>query len=85
MAMIIPTLFMQFHITWKNRTDISETVHNVAIALWICANATWMTSEFYFHDQYRFVAAWFFNLGLGLMITYYGSLIWGNYFCKKAD
>jgi hypothetical protein len=71
MAMIIPTLFMQFHITWKNRDDISELTHNVAIALWICANATWMTSEFYFHDQYRFVAAWFFNLGLGLMITYY--------------
>lgn len=84
MLMIIPTLFVQLHITWKNRADISESVHNIAIACWICANATWMTGEFYFHDGWRGYAQWFFNLGLGLLITYY-SITWWNMFRGRND
>lgn len=76
MVMVIPTLAMQLHITWKNRKDYDELAHNIAITMWITANATWMCSEFYFHDHFRYVAAWFFNIGLAIMVAYYGRILY---------
>jgi hypothetical protein len=40
------------------------------VTLWICANATWMTGEFYVNDHLRPYAMIFFLLGL-LVIAYY--------------
>ena len=71
MLMIIPTLAVQLHLTWKSRKDIHEIYHNIAVACWITANATWMTGEFFFGDSWRDAAKWFFNAGIALMIYYY--------------
>jgi len=77
MVMIIPTLSIAVDITWSNRRlengalNIHDLFHNVAVALWICANATWMTGEFFFGDSWRPLALVFFGSGLGLIAWYY--------------
>ncbi len=70
MIMIIPTLYVAIDITWRRRHDITDFYHNLAITFWICANATWMTGEFFFEDKFRPYALVFFALGL-LIIAYY--------------
>lgn len=69
--MIIPTLFVQLHLTWRARKDIHEVLHNIAVACWISANATWMLGEFYFADGWREYAKWFFDAGIAIMVYYY--------------
>lgn len=71
LTMIIPTLFVQLHLTWKARKDIHEVLHNIAVACWISANATWMLGEFYFADGWREYAKWFFDAGIAIMVYYY--------------
>jgi len=71
MIMIVPTLLVAADITWRNRKNIHELFPNLAVCCWICANATWMTSEFYFYDQYRNYAKIFFGLGFLLVVIYY--------------
>ncbi|MCW3124412.1 MAG: hypothetical protein JWO03_70 [Bacteroidetes bacterium] len=71
MIMIVPTLFVALHITWITRHDRTDLFHNIAITLWICANATWMTGEFYANDNMRPVAMVFFILGLITVAIYY--------------
>jgi hypothetical protein len=47
MIMIIPTLYVAIDITIRRRHDRQvDLFHNIAITLWICANATWMTGSF---------------------------------------
>ncbi len=70
LIMIIPTLFVALHITWKSRGIASELFHNAAVSFWICANATWMIGEFYFNDGTRPYAICFFVAGL-LTLGYY--------------
>lgn len=71
MIMIVPTLLLALYITWKNRNDRAELMHNIAICLWICANSTWMIGEFYFDDTTRPLAIVFFSGGLLSMLYYY--------------
>jgi hypothetical protein len=71
LAMILPTLFVALHLTWKSRTDISELLHNTAICCWICANSIWMVGEFYFEDGLRSYAKIFFVIGLCVIGIYY--------------
>lgn len=71
MLMIIPTIAVALDITWQNRKDVHELFHNIAICLWICANATWMTGEFFFHDGLRDYAKVFFGLGMATVAFYY--------------
>lgn len=71
MLMIIPTIFVAIHITWLSRKDIADLFHNIAVCLWICANATWMTGEFFYEDGFRPYATVFFALGLGVVAAYY--------------
>ena len=72
MAMAIPTLVIAGRIAWESRRSVSETVHNVAVCLWIVANITWMTGEFFFEDGTRAIAKLFFFAGLVLLVGYYG-------------
>jgi hypothetical protein len=71
MLMIIPTLLVAADITWRNRKDIHELFPNLAVCFWICANATWMTGEFYFYDGLRDYAKIFFGLGFLTVFIYY--------------
>lgn len=70
MFMIIPTLFVALDIAYRSRKNKSDLFHNIAVCLWISANATWMTGEFFFHDTLRPYASVFFVSGL-LVVAYY--------------
>jgi len=69
--MIIPTISVEFYITWKSRKNISELFHNIAVCCWIIANSIWMTGEFYFEDSLRGPASVFFSFGLISVLLYY--------------
>ena len=64
MLMIIPTLFVAVDITLRSRKELSDLFHNTAVCLWISANATWMTGEFFYEDSFRPFAMIFFVAGL---------------------
>lgn len=69
--MIIPTLFVAFHITFLSRKNIPELLHNIAVTCWISANSIWMIGEFYFDDKTRNLASGFFIFGLSVILFYY--------------
>ena len=71
MLMIVPTILVAFYITWISRKVLSELLHNLAISCWICANATWMTGEFFFNDGLRKYALVFFVVGISIIFFYY--------------
>jgi hypothetical protein len=77
MLMIIPTLYVAIDITWRSRKIKTDLFHNTAVTLWICANATWMTGEFFFEDHFRSYAMIFFTLGL-LVIAYFYLFVNGK-------
>ena len=77
MIMIIPTLYVAIDITIRSRRDKADLFHNSAVTLWICANATWMTGEFFFEDHFRNYAMVFFVLGL-LVVGYYYVFVPGK-------
>lgn len=70
MLMIIPTLYVAIDITWRSRHSKTDLFHNIAITLWILANTTWMTGEFFFYDTLRPFAMVFFAAGI-LVVAYY--------------
>jgi hypothetical protein len=59
------------HLAWKSRKNISDLFHNIAVCLWITANATWMTGEFFYHDESRPYAMIFFSIGIVVVGFYY--------------
>lgn len=74
----IPTLILQLYIAWLTRRHKSELIHNIAVCLWLCANITWMSGEFFFNgpdDWFDNHMTWlpsiFFFTGLGLLAVYY--------------
>lgn len=71
MMMIVPTLIVAIHLTWKSRKNISDLFHNVAVCLWISANATWMTGEFFYYDGLRHYATFLFITGILIVAFYY--------------
>lgn len=71
MVMIAPTLALALYITYKNRNDRAELLHNIAICMWICANSVWMIGEFFLEDSTRQIAVVFFVIGLLSMLYYY--------------
>ncbi len=71
MIMIIPTLLVAIYIAWRSRDEISDLYHNIAVCLWISANATWMTGEFFYNDSTRPIAMLFFIAGLIVVSVYY--------------
>jgi hypothetical protein len=71
MLMITPTLGLGLYLTWRFRTDRTELLNNAAVCAWICANATWMTGEFFFEDSLRPYAIIFFGIGFLFIGTEY--------------
>src|SRR5258706_14235683 len=71
MIMIIPTLAVAIHIAYRSRKKVHDLFHNIAVCLWISANATWMTGEFFYSDGFRKYAMIFFSLGLIVVSFYY--------------
>ena len=71
MLMIIPTLYVAVDIAYRSRKNTADLFHNIAVCLWISANATWMTGEFFFKDTLRPYATVFFALGLIVVAVYY--------------
>lgn len=70
--MIAPTLIVQLYLVWHSRKDIHDVLHNIAVALWISANATWMLFEFFWNPEHgKEYARYFFNTGLCIMVFYY--------------
>jgi hypothetical protein len=71
-TMIFPTLTVAIYIAWKNRQQISELTHNIAIALWITANSMWMIFEFTDRDAYlKNYCLIPFGVGVLVLLYYY--------------
>jgi hypothetical protein len=70
-AMIIPTLTVAIHLAWRSRKNVADLCHNIAVCLWITANATWMTGEFFYSDGFRPYAMIFFTAGFIVVTAYY--------------
>jgi hypothetical protein len=69
--MIIPTFGFAVFITFKNRKDILELLPNVAVLFWICANSTWMLSEFFLPlESIKTFAVFPFIGGIVMMLLY---------------
>lgn len=71
LLMALPTLAVALKICWDTRRHIADLAHNIAVALWICANITWMIGEFYYNDGTRPLAKVFFFSGMALLTVYY--------------
>ncbi len=71
MLMIIPTLLVAVHLTWKSRKNIADLFHNIAVCLWITANAIWMTGEFFYNDTFRPYSTVLFLTGIVVVAFYY--------------
>ncbi len=80
MIMIVPTVGLAFYITYINRQERSELVHNLAVCFWILANSVWMFGEFYLEDSTRPYAIGLFVLGLAMMARYYSKEIFKLFF-----
>jgi hypothetical protein len=81
-AMIFPTISIAIYIAWRNRHNMAELTHNVAITLWIGANSMWMISEFYKVDEQ--VKPWcIIPFSLGLLVLFYYYLIYSPLQRKK--
>lgn len=65
-AMIFPTLVFAILITIRTRQFMSEVCHNLAVSLWIIANAYWMLCEFFLLDGIKIID----QLGVGGMVFF---------------
>ncbi|GAA4463645.1 hypothetical protein GCM10023093_12610 [Nemorincola caseinilytica] len=70
MLMILPTVGVAFYLMARSRHDRTELYHNIAVCMWILANSSWMTGEFYNYDL-RPLAVGFFSIGLLVLLVYY--------------
>lgn len=71
MIVSIPTVLMAAYIWWITRKQPGDGVHNFAVLLWLCANVTWMTGEFYYADTTRPIAQVFFKTGMLVLVIHY--------------
>ncbi len=70
--MVIPTILVAFHLAWKTRKNKKLFLPNLAVCLWICANATWMLGEFY-GFSFQLPAISFFILGVIAIASFFIS------------
>ena len=84
MFMIIPTLTAGIFITRQFWPIMSERCHNLAVVLWIIANAYWMITEFFGWDEILFpfldislrhLSILPFTLGILILLYFY---LWWN-------
>ena len=72
LIMIIPTISAALLITYQTRHIKSELLHNLAVDFWIVANAYWMLTEFYSHnDSLRYYTIIPFTIGIVIIAYYY--------------
>ncbi|WP_136668445.1 hypothetical protein [Flavobacterium sp. H122] len=79
LIMTFPTLAVGIYILIKDKEDISEIYHNLAIILWIIANSWWMCSEFFHFDEKKIfysltgreLAVIPFGLGIIILAVFY--------------
>jgi prepilin signal peptidase PulO-like enzyme (type II secretory pathway) len=77
--MIVPTIGAALLITWQTRHIKSELLHNIAVVLWIMANAYWMLTEFFTNDDsLRYYAVIPFSLGIIVIAYYYIGLLFSK-------
>jgi hypothetical protein len=81
-TMILPTLIVAVDIARRSRDDRTELSHNLAVCFWICANAVWMTGEFFFNDAWRPGARVFFGAGTAALAWHYVPLLFRR--CGQA-
>jgi hypothetical protein len=74
LALVVPTVWLAFWISWRSRDQRSDLFHSAAVVCWILANSTWMIGEFFMEDSTRPVAVVFFVAGLGILGWHYGSV-----------
>jgi hypothetical protein len=75
LLMIVPTIGAALLITWQTRHIKSEFLHNLAVVFWIMANAYWMITEFYSHnDSLRYYTIIPFSIGI-VIISYYYAIV----------
>lgn len=70
MTMAIPTLTMAIYICYLTRKNRAHFIPNMAVALWLSANITWMSGEF-FGFSFLLPALLLFGSGLILMAWYF--------------
>jgi len=74
--MIIPAIGAAIMITWQTLKFKAELFHNLAVDFWICANAYWMTAEFYNLPEYfRYYTAIPFGIGMAFITSYYAYIL----------
>lgn len=72
MTAALPALYLQIYLAWHHRHDgAEELIHNIAICFWIAANIVWMTGEFFWNTEDRWLNQWFFFTGMGLLLAFY--------------
>jgi len=80
LAMIVPTIGAALLITWQTRHIKSELLHNIAVVFWIFANAYWMLTEFFTHDDaLRYYAVIPFSLGIVVIAYYYLGVLFEHW------
>jgi hypothetical protein len=71
-AMVVPTVFVAYLITWHQRRKTTNLVHNLAISIWITSNSLWMLAEFFkMEDMLKPWASVGFGIGLGILTVFY--------------
>lgn len=68
--MIVPTVSVAIYLLVKSRHRRTELYHNAAVVMWIAANSTWMTGEF-FNKDLRPTAVVLFGVGICILLVYY--------------
>jgi prepilin signal peptidase PulO-like enzyme (type II secretory pathway) len=77
--MIVPTIGAALLITWQTRHIKSELLHNIAVVLWITANAYWMLTEFFTNDDsLRYYAVIPFTIGTIVIAYYYIGILFSK-------
>ena len=67
----IPVFTFQCYEAWKARKEgWHKVMVNVAGAVAILGNATWMVGDIFFHDHLRPYVKWIFNAGFVVMALY---------------
>jgi len=80
LLMIVPTV--GFAIWFCIKTfSINEFYVYLATLFWILANAIWMVLEFFSLEQYKFISAFIFILGLFSVVVY----LFKEYLLKKIS
>jgi hypothetical protein len=69
-TMIFPTVGVALWLLFRNRRDLTEFYHNLAVVFWILANSVWMCGEFMGWET-RPAAAVLFIGGLLFLAVYY--------------